>query len=155
MSAERPALSFCLFLFPSIYFLKGLFSFPPFICSLVMQSHTSLHKLDFVFKFLLVFSCCFAIFLLVSSVQQSEAAVGIHVNPLFWISFPLRGSTEHRLDSSVLCSKVLVFILYIVSINVYFNTWCCLEWNNTFLSTHPPQTRTGRLSSNDEAKVQP
>ena len=54
---------------------------------------------------------------LVSTVQQSESAIHIHISPLFWISFPFR--SLQSIQQSSLCYTVgshQLSILYIVSI---------------------------------------
>ena len=54
---------------------------------------------------------------LISTVQQSESAICIHISSLFWISFPFR--SPQRTEQSSLCYTVgfhQLSILYIVSI---------------------------------------
>ena len=54
---------------------------------------------------------------LVSTVQQNESSIRIHISPLFWISFPFKSA--QCIKQSSLCYTVcshLLSILYIVSI---------------------------------------
>ena len=69
---------------------------------------------------------------IVSTVQQSELAIRIHIPPLFWISFPFR--SPQSIEQSSLCYTVAshqLCILYIVS-KVYI---CQSQSPN---SSHPP-----------------
>ena len=65
----------------------------------VNQLHISTYPLFYIF-FFLFFKINFAWSIVVYSavldptVQQSESVIGIHIAPLFWISFPFR-SPQH------------------------------------------------------------
>ena len=49
---------------------------------------------------------------LVSTVQQSESGVCIHISPLFWISFPFR--SPQSIEQSSLCYIQQFFICYLL-----------------------------------------
>ena len=58
--------------------------------------------------------------ILVSTVQQSNSTIGIHISPLFWVSFPFRSpqSTEqsslcHTVDSNQLSILYTVVYIYV------------------------------------------
>ena len=53
--------------------------------------------------------------MLVSTVQQSESAIGLPTSPLLWISFPFR--SQHQVKFPILCSRFSLAIYFIHSIN--------------------------------------
>ena len=96
--------------------------------------------------------------MLVSTVQQNESAIHVHISPLFWISFPFRSSEywvefpEHHLSSQKLINNVIFvfdttkalntdFICSLSNLHAFTSvyltyffdliTQCCVMFNNT------------------------
>ena len=86
----------------------------------------------------------------VSTVQQSESAVPIHIPPVFWISFPFR--SPQSVLNRVLCSMVTshLSILYIV---VYMSEKAMAPHSSTLAWRIPGTGEPGGLPSMGSHRV--
>ena len=72
---------------------------------------------DFLFYFFLIFTGVLLLYnvVFVSTIQESESVMRIHISPLFWISFPLR-SPQSLPCATVSSHQLSILSIYIVSV---------------------------------------
>ena len=89
-------------LFPWLFLLLEAYHIPCFVVPFISKASNLVYLCFFKFIFIgleLLYNA-----VLVSTVQQSESAVHIHISPLFWLSFPFR--SPQSTEQSSLCYTV-------------------------------------------------